>query len=268
MLTFRAIGEWSESDVSVAWTGDTRERIPEVEAQIERAWTNARKRLGAKLFDGPMCRLERFEATERALRLWVSPTSYKPFLGTNLTNSHVAPAALANPLGLSAALTTADGWLMLGRRNASVAYYPNRVHPFAGSLEPAEVSKVFEGLRRELREELHFESTDLAELRCLGIVEDASLRQPEIIFCARSMRTRAAVESMLDATEHHACVAVRAMMDAVDALMGDALLTPVAVGALALWGRRVFGAEWFDERRPALSSFSGPTRGARPGDER
>ena len=27
---------------------------------------------------------------------------------------------------------------MLGRRNASVAYYPGRVHPFSGSLEPQE----------------------------------------------------------------------------------------------------------------------------------
>lgn len=252
MLSFRAIGDWSEGDVSVAWTDDTRQRSAGVETQIERAWNEAKVRLGARLFDGPLCRLERFKADDRALRLWVSPTSYKPFLGTNLTNPHVPPAARADPLGVSAALVTCDGWLMLGRRNANVAYYPNRVHPFAGSLEPADVTNVFAGVRRELAEELRFVPNDVAEMRCLGIVEDASLNQPEIVFSARSTRTRADLETMLDAAEHHACVAVEGTRDRVSAMMSDALMTPVAVGALALWGRITFGDAWFDQQRRAL----------------
>ncbi len=249
MLTFRAIGDWSEGDVAVAWTDDRRERIPDVEVQIDFAWDAARARLGTKLFDGPMCRLERLEVTVPSLRLWVSPTSYKPFLGTNLMGRNLPPAALANPLGLSAALVTSDGWLMLGQRNASVAYYPNRIHPFAGSLEPADASNVFAGMGRELAEELHFTDGDVADMHCLGIIEDASLKQPEIIFSARSTRTRAEVESMLDATEHHGCVAIEAASDRVKSTMGDARLTPVAVGTLALWGRVTFGDAWFERRR-------------------
>lgn len=249
MLTFRTIGDWSEGDVAVAWTDDTRWRRPDVELQIDQAWAAAGARLGAALFDGPMCRLERFEATERALRLWVSPTSYKPFLGTNLMGRDVPPGARANPLGLSAALLTSDGWVMLGRRNAGVAYYPNRVHPFAGSLEPDEASNIFDGVRRELAEELRFAPGDVADMRCLGIVEDASLNQPEIIFSAQSTRTRAEVESMLDATEHHAAVAIEAAADGIDEALRDARLTPVAVGTLSLWGRFAFGAGWFERRR-------------------
>src|SRR5688500_85996 len=129
-----------------------------------------------------MCRLERCEASPEALRLWVSPTSYKPFLGTNLTGVDVLASALANPLGLSAALVTSDGWLMLGRRNTSVAYYPNRTHPFAGSLEPGELTDVFKGVLRELDEELGLSEREVAEIRCLGLIEDAKLRQPEIVF--------------------------------------------------------------------------------------
>jgi 8-oxo-dGTP pyrophosphatase MutT (NUDIX family) len=150
---------------------------------------------------------------------------------------------------LSAALITGDGWVMLGRRNASVAYYPNRIHPFAGSLEPGDLSNVFGGVQRELREELQLTKTDIAELRCLGVVEDARLAQPEIIFAAKSTRRRDEIELMLDDAEHHACVAVEVEPDRVTTLMRDARLTPVAVGTLLLWGRIAFGEAWFETTR-------------------
>jgi len=246
VVIIRQIGDWSPGQVIVTEVASTRAVLPEAEWAIDRAWIEASTRLGSKLFDGPMCRLERCEASPEALRLWVSPTSYKPFLGTNLTNRDAPAEACANPLGLSAALTTADGWLMLGRRNASVAYYPNRIHPFAGSLEPAEIANVFEGVGRELEEELRFTPSDVAEMQCIGLVEDVALRQPELVFSALSTRTRAQVESMLDAEEHHACVAVEQTTGAVAETLRGELLTPVCAGTLLLWGRRAFGHAWFE----------------------
>ena len=121
---------------------------------------------------------------------------------------HVPADARANPIGLSVALVTRDGWLMLGRRNASVAYYPDRIHPFAGSLEPAEAANVFAGVMRELEEELGLAPSDVTDLNCIGLIEDAHIRQPELIFAARSRHSRAEVEATLDTGEHHACVAV------------------------------------------------------------
>ena len=47
------------------------------------------------------------------------------------------------PSESGASLLTRDGWLLYGRRNATVAYYPNRVHPFAGTLEPGDLADVF-----------------------------------------------------------------------------------------------------------------------------
>jgi hypothetical protein len=249
MVIIRETGQWSPGQVIATKVASTRAVVREVERAIDRAWAAASARLGPKLFDGPMLRLERCQASRDALRLWVSPTSYKPFLGTNLQNPHVAEQARANPIGLSAALVTSDGWLMLGRRNASVAYYPNRIHPFAGSLEPAEMSNVFDGVMRELEEELRFTPSDLAELRCIGLIEDARIRQPELIFSATSKRTRADVESMMDAGEHHACVAVAGTHEGIEKAIGDALLTPVAVGTLLLWGRITFGDGWFERQK-------------------
>src|SRR2546423_316715 len=78
------------------------------------------------------------------------------------------PQVLANPVGVSPALLTADNYLMMGRRNASVAYYPGRIHPFAGALDPQD-SDVFAAVRRELKEELAFEIQDVTEIFCTGI---------------------------------------------------------------------------------------------------
>jgi hypothetical protein len=249
----RAFGDWSRSALRVTWTASGRRTVPEVERVIENSWEAAARRLGDKLFDGPMCRLERWSATPDHLDLTLSRTSYKPFLGTNLHHADLAdtfgPDILANPVGLSTALQTSDGWLLLGRRNDSVAYYPNRVHPFAGALEPptcdGDALDVFAEVLRELREELSLSPADLSDLRCIGLAEDPALRQPELIFAAASTRTRAEIEATLDREEHHSTYPVRATASDVRADVGVGVLTPVAVAVLLLWGRGAFGEAWF-----------------------
>jgi len=241
-FTLHAVGDWPEKAVTVEWAVSGRRIVPEVERAIDAAWATAKARLGDKLFDGPMCRLERWEAAAGTLRLTLSPTSYKPFLGTNLTDPtladrHGGASVLANPLGLSTLLQSGDGHLLFGRRNDSVAYYPNRVHPFAGALEPADDLNVFDDIRRELREELGFGPADVASICCIGLIEDLSLRQPELIFHAISTRSRAQIEATLERDAHHGVYVVRASAHDVAVAMGDPILTPVAIGSLALWSR-------------------------------
>jgi hypothetical protein len=239
MFDLLAAGEWSPQQVAVMWSRSTRRIVPEVERAIEQAWSTAQARLGDKLFDGPMCRLERWSASVDRLELTLSRTSYRPFLGTNLFNATLADTfgrdVLANPVGLSTALETSDGHLVLGRRNDAVAYYPNRVHPFAGALEPAELTDVFAEIRRELREELSLGDTDVTAIRCVGLAEDRSLRQPELIFVAATTRTRREIEAQLDRTEHLAVYAVRAERNDVECAIADPILTPVAAASLTLW---------------------------------
>ena len=249
MLTYHAIGDWPAGQVQLAWTDRALRRIdPEVEQIIDDAWARVTARPGVHLFDGPMCRLESFEATPDALSLRLSPTSYKPFVGTNLQNPHLADRhgrdVMANPVGVSAALETGDGYMVLGRRNASVAYYPQRVHPFAGALEPRDGSSAFGAVYRELREVLSLDPQDVV-LRCTGLVEDRALRQPELIFLASTPLDRAAVERRLDQVEHDACWWVAARPDLVRASATDPALTPVGVASLLLAGRLRFGEDWF-----------------------
>jgi 8-oxo-dGTP pyrophosphatase MutT (NUDIX family) len=252
ILRFHAVGDWPAGRVDVVRAGGASWRAPaEVEGVIEAAWAEAVARPGVHLFDGPMCRLESWSASPERLSLTLGETTYKQFLGTNLTHPELADrhgrGALANPVGVSPALLTADGWLMMGRRNGSVAYYPHRVHPFAGALDPADADP-FAAVRRELREELALTDADVTDVRCTGIAEDLSIRQPELIFLARTGRTRAAVEAALDRTEHHGTWAVSAdeqavteTLDAEASAEGAAQFTPVAIASLLLYGRVVWG---------------------------
>ncbi|MEA2708004.1 MAG: hypothetical protein QOF78_605 [Phycisphaerales bacterium] len=252
MFDLRAAGEWAPHQVVVTWSPSSRRIVPEVERAIDEAWAAATQRLGDKLFDGPMCRLEKWSASAARLELALSRTSYRAFLGTNLFNAHLAhahgPEVLANPVGLSTALETSDDYLLLGRRNDSVAYYPNRVHPFAGALEPRDPMDVFNEISRELHEELSLGVADVPRLTCVGLVEDRSLRQPELIFSAAAVQSRAQLESMLDRTEHHSVYALRATREEIDRALRDDALTPVAQASLALWARAQFGTDWFNAR--------------------
>src|SRR5688572_4566879 len=125
MFNIETTGSWRPGQVLVSWAESSVSIDARIERMIDRAWEKASLRLGDKLFDGPMCRLESWHADEHALRLTLSRTSYRLFLGTNLSNAPLVTDSMANPVGLSALLQTADNWLLLGRRNDSVAYYPN-----------------------------------------------------------------------------------------------------------------------------------------------
>ena len=260
MLRFHAPGDWPPGHVTSTWVADGRRRVGVVEAAIDAAWAAASARPGVRLFDGPMCRLESWHAAPAELRLNLSPTSYRTFLGTNMANPQFADEhgrdVMANPVGVSPALLTADGFLMLGRRNASVAYYPGRVHPFAGSMDPTDAD-VFAAVRRELSEELSLYEADLTDLRCTGVAEDVSLCQPELIFAAATRSSRSQVEARVHPDEHAGTWALPATPDAIGTVIETARheLTPVAVASLLLWGRIRFGDGWFTAAaRPVVSA--------------
>jgi hypothetical protein len=260
MLTIHAVGSWARHQVHVTWQASTRQSVPEVERLIEQAWIEAQARPGIKLFDGPMCRMESWSATPDALRLALSQTSYKPFLGTNLVHPELSgrfgPAVMANPVGVSSAVVTSDRYLMLGRRNMAVAYYPGRTHPFAGALEPRDGRDVFAAVVRELREELSLGENELGEITCTGLAEDQALRQPELLFSVPVACTRARLESQVDATEHRASIAIETTRDALGGALSDPALTPVAVAALLLCGRIEFGQPWFERYRAVARATS------------
>lgn len=225
---------------------------------IDDAWRNASSRPGINLFDGSLCRLERSQEVDDLLELVVSPTSYKAFVGTNLWHPELAqtlgPDALANPLGASAVLLTSDGHAMLGRRNASVAYYPHRIHPFAGSLEPQAPLDVFAEVRRELAEELDLGESHISRIVCTGMIEDCAIRQPELTFFVETVLPLDQARRLLKDDEHLSIWSVPAEAhEVIEALHSSAPFTPVALGTLLLWGRVAFGDSWYEQARTGLT---------------
>ena len=253
-ITFPIVGKFRRGQLLVQWVPSSWREIPEVDQSIENAWNAAAARPDVHLFDGPMCRLERAQVVGEMLHLDVSRTSYKPFVGTNLTNAALADRygrnALANGIGQSTILHTADDHLLLGRRTRRVAYYPSRVHPFAGSLEPADPLDPFGDMLRELHEELALTDDDLTSFVCGGIVEDASIRQPELVYVAHTTRTADEIAHYMDDEEHLGVFRCDATGEAVARqLSGEEPFTPVGRGALLTWLRLTVGQTWFDEHR-------------------
>ncbi len=248
LLSIWITGSWSRGEVRIARIGSTRRIVPEVEAIIESAWQGGKARLGEHLFDGPMCRMEHWRASAGALELSLSETSYRIFYGTNLMNagalSQYGRDLMAYPVGFSTSLKSCDGYLRFGRRNATVAYHPNRVHPFAGTLEPRDGEDCFLAVERELHEELKLSAAEIESIRCIGIIEDEVIKHPELIFHTKVRLTREKIESQLQRDEHGESVAIQNLRGAIGSALADEQFTPVAMGTLLLFGQESFGDGW------------------------
>ncbi len=251
LLRIRALGPWDAARVKCV-RGESNFAPPaSVRAQIEQVWTVMSQKPGVHLFDGRMCRLESFSIEGAELQMVLSETSYKSFAGTNMRSpqfgTQYGEGAMANPLGISVALISADEVLVLGRRNERVAYYPGRIHPFAGALEPEDGLDVFSAVRRELAEELNLSEPELGEMKCLGMAEDRRLVQPELICYAQVEKTLDELRGEMDEVEHDAIVPIAVSPDVFERELSSAkLYTPIALATILLCGRERFGNGWFD----------------------
>ncbi len=262
MFDLLMLGRWRPREVRCVWGESTFAPTTATLQQIEQAWHEAAARPGIHLFDGPMCRLEHASPDGPNLCLRLSRTNYRTFLGTNMAREHpdvpADPSQLANPVGLSVALESSDGQLVLGRRNDRVAYYPGYVHPFAGALEPADNVDVFADALRELNEELSLSAADVRDMALVAIVADAVLRQPELIFLARSSLDCAAIRRRLDPGEHRELVGI--LPKDLDAALADvSTWTPVAVAATIFFGREHLGSAWSAAALKRMGITSTPT---------
>jgi hypothetical protein len=244
------VGRFLPGQVRVRWTESTRQVLPQVETLIEQAWQKTISTPGVRLFDGRVARLESFATDGYTLDIAISPTSYRIVVGTNFANPQLqdefGESVMANPLGVSTALLTSDGYWMMGRRNRSVAYYPARVHPFAGSLEVRDHVDIFDDVRRELREELALSAEHITQIIHVGLACDETLRHPESIFFTESRLSREQVTQQLDRDEHDAVWSTPATPEHTAAALSNDDLTPVARASLLLGGRERFGVEWFE----------------------
>jgi hypothetical protein len=259
--------------VRVAWSSEVPPADPALEAMIARTWDDCVREAragGIDLFNGRLARYLRHRVDNGILRIEVGPTDYAAFLGTNYHNPHRAAEFgwehYSNPLGTSATVITSDGWLLYGRRSRYVACHAGYVHTFGGGLEADECEPIghcdiFDSILRELEEELSLAGEDIERAICVGLIRDAIVRQPELIFDVHVRPSREQLEKRLEASpsaqEHDAIVAVRDEPEtAVPFILAHRPIAPVAVGALLLHGRRRFGEAWYEA---AMVALQGPS---------
>jgi 8-oxo-dGTP pyrophosphatase MutT (NUDIX family) len=246
-------GRFPPGSIRVRWHESAPPSHPRVE-ELKLAWpahVAETARQGGILFNGPMIRCFGHHLEAGVLILDAGPTDYATFFCTNYLNHHLGDEIgwewYANPIGISANVLTADGWVLYGLRNRRVACHPGCVHTFGGTVDPQDRDAdgnldVFRAMARELREELRLGPDRADALVGLGLIRDPQIRQPELIFDARVPVTRRELESALlaDDDEHDAIVGCRDEPGAIERFLADDLpFVPVAAGALRLHARRL-----------------------------
>ena len=210
-------GRFARGDVIARVVDRPRPSDAALDAAIARRWSAASERArreGRDLFDGALLRW--IDATTRdggggrtTLALEVGIGTYRDFVGTNLAlapDDRERPAdrggrhaweRFGNAIGTSALVTTADGWVVAGRRSDSVFSFPGWLHCFGGMLEGVDrggdgaTCDVFASMERELDEELGLQRGELTGLALVAIVREPTIDQPELLFDARVATTLA-----------------------------------------------------------------------------
>ena len=263
------VGMFSRDAVHVRWSNSKRSTNPQIEQLIEDAWSKSSRQAenaGRTLFNGKLCRLINCEIQAGTLEMTLGETTYKEVVGTNFTNAQLryvhGPEVLANPLGVSAAVVSNDGYVLLGQRSQKVFLNAGMIHPVGGTVTPPktpdQTPSPFDSMTKELTEELGLNSETITRNVCLGMVRAKPIVQPEMVFEVRLNANvgaiRAAATDATDGFEHDELVAIRndpaAMVTYIEKNVSQ--LTPVAMATLLLLGQRHWGMGWFATARGYL----------------
>ena len=257
-------GHYVRTQVATRVCDDQRQTTPGIEAQIARTWEvqlALAHEEGRLLFDGALARLAHVEVTGGNLRLRLGTTSYRQFVGTNLYNMtsvrDEGVDALANPLGVSAAIVTADGFLTFGRRSDRVAFHAGYLHAVGGMIDAGDcrddgTCDVFAAMMRETMEEMALGEDELLDMHVTGMVRDRLLFQPELLFDVAVSLPRAGLLARFDdrvaGGEHAGLEFVYDDPEAVLPFLENATsVAPITHGSILLHGRHQWGETWFEQ---------------------
>ncbi|MBI5725876.1 MAG: hypothetical protein HZA50_18090 [Planctomycetes bacterium] len=266
------VGQFDYDDLAVKWTSANRRSNGEIDALIESTWKEAAERSvreNRMLYNGNLCRLVDIGFEGPKLLLTLGPVTFQEFLGTNLTHSDLRLAhgqdVLADPLGVSAAITTNDQFVFMGLRSQKVFYHAGRIHPIGGVLELSQpqgpLPNPFRAMVDELAEEVNLPGHCVKEIVCVGLVRDKHIVQPELIFDvainADFEAVRCAVAQAKDSGEHVEFIPIRNHPAAVVSFIEQRYveLTAVGLATLLLHGLKHWGSGWFASTQGYLRSL-------------
>jgi len=211
-------GEWKPGSIVATFEpGIKRPTTPSVEQQIARDWAAAELEAvqhDRLLFPGPLVRVLHYERRSHALCFRLGPTDYREYIGTkSLEDAEFR----ADPLTACAAVRTADGKIVVGRRGHRNMENAGWWHLIGGYVDPThdragDGIDVFGTILREIEEEVGFPRHEVSAV-CLGLVRWRPTHKPELIFFVQSPRTSAEIRPADDEHEE-----IRPIHDHPDAI--------------------------------------------------
>lgn len=245
-------GNWRRSHVSIAYHPIAYILPESLARRAEVFWEQLMAEGRRRLFNGALCRLEKFSEKNGDLHLSLSRTCYRDLL---FSNAHIEElvAALAETgpvraLGISVVLETADGYLPLIRRSAHVGEGAGGLDVIGGHVHPDHhvhegMPDVFLAINDEIRSELGIPLDLLIDPICSGLTEDRRHRKPELNFFAPLPLTMQEVRQWArqapEADEYTELLAVKAEAGTLRRFIAAhvAHLTSSALGCLHLYRR-------------------------------
>ena len=191
------LGNFGERDLIGHLITTSRKTTKELEQQIESAW-KTKLRENPKMYPGPMLMVKTWWLENKQLHLALGYTDFREYIGTRRLQDlrRYSYYHLANPIGVSTALITADGKLVIAKRLSGDK--TDFIDAIGGYVSPTEdlISSgrvdFFHAAKREIAEELDFKNVQelerfISNIRCLGLIyEYAELCHPQLVFVART----------------------------------------------------------------------------------
>jgi len=243
-------GRWSPAQINIDYQ-PTEYKFPNsFSRRAESFWREILQEGQQRIFNGALCRLEKFGTDNGNLQLSFSRTCYRDLLFSNANTAELIATLGENgpvrALGISAVIETADGFLPIIRRSAHVGEGAGALDIIGGHIHPDEhfhngVPEVFVAIKDEIHAELGVPLDLLGDCICIGLTESFRQRKPELVFFVRLPLTMPEVRQLAqhapEGDEYSELLAIRAGQAAVEKFIaedGDNL-APAARGCLQLY---------------------------------
>mgnify|MGYP006279257877 CR=1 FL=1 len=163
-----------------------------LEQSIHTFWQTLPK---THIFNGTVARLDTWEwsSDRRGLHLYLRPSEYRTLLYSNAHVSEICAAwgrrYLANVLGISAVLLSADKHIVFMKRSQDVGEFPGCFDVFGGHIDVSASHNapcVFAAMEQELDEEVNLAPADY-DLELIGLLKSVPNQKPELVFLATSL---------------------------------------------------------------------------------
>jgi len=243
-------GNWSSAQIRIDYQPSEYILPEEFSRRAVKFWDDLIADGRRRIFNGALCRLEKFREENGSLHLSFSRTCYRDLLFSNAhTEELLDKLGAAGPvraLGISAIIETADGFLPIIRRSAHVGEGPGALDIIGGHIHPDEhfhngVPEVFVAIKDEIHAELGVPLDLLDDCLCIGLTENFRHRKPELAFLVRLPLTmpeaRQLAQNAHESDEYTELLAIRADKAEVEKLIAENSrnLAPATLGCFQLY---------------------------------